>query len=872
MERVLPVFILLFFNAARLPAQAPSPTPFSGVWVTVHDTVVGTSPSYLGGNEGGAFRTSDLVDCGVNLYRIWATMGELEYYDDDWVAAGYPGWPTYDSVYYGVPTIAGVKADVNLVPWAIWDDAFTRARWTTAAPFKDVLDGCVAAGAEPLLVLRTKGPGEGWIDWVPNAPDGADFWEEWWEYCFAVAYWCNVRNSYNVTRFQIHNEPDLAGQGWQGTQAQYVQLIEYARDALVFANTLAGLPVYLHAPMVSNYSSSYISYSLDNADSSIDVVDYHVYDKYHSLPTSIQTVKQTIIDHNTDGIEEPVWISEWGDLDLNYNTQTRGLLTARQLYQMAAGGVEGSAIFMFYDWGSDESGLIDETTFTPYDSYYAFRLMLRGLQGGRDILQADLSEPSERIMVTREGDTVCVLAVEVGDEVGVDISSLAGGTGPSDLYTYNAAFKDQTSGVPVVSDGTFSFTAPTEAALCLVISLSGLVPSPTPSATPTPSVTPTPSPSPSVTPTPTTTPSPSPTPTATVTPSPSATSSPTPTPSLTPMATATPTATPSVAPSPTRTPSPSPTPSVTPSTTPTPSPSLTATPSVTPTPSMTPTPTPSPTPMATATPSPSPTPTPLATPTPSPLPTPHSPLSIIASGDYNGDGTSEIAVFRPSSGLWAVRGLGRVYFGAPGDLPVGGDYDGDGYTDVAVFRPSTGLWAIKEISRAYHGGSGDLPVPADYDGDGLTDLAVFRESSGLWRISNITLVYFGGGGDRPVPGDYSSDGTSEIAVFRPSTGLWALRGLTRVYFGRTDDLPVPASYRGGEESEIGIFRPSTGLWAVRELTRTYWGVSGDWPRPADYDGDSTDEPGVFRPASGLWTVRSLTRVYFGASGDIPVTR
>ena len=40
-------------------------------------------------------------------------------------------------------------------------------------------------------------------------------------------------------------------------------------------------------------------------------------------------------------------------------------------------------------------------------------------------------------------------------------------------------------------------------------------------------------------------------------------------------------------------------------------------------------------------------------------------------------------------------------WGVPGDQPLSGDFDGDGKTDLVIYRPSTGTWYVRYSTSNY---------------------------------------------------------------------------------------------------------------------------------------------------------------------------
>ncbi len=276
--------------------------------------------------------------------------------------------------------------------------------------------------------------------------------------------------------------------------------------------------------------------------------------------------------------------------------------------------------------------------------------------------------------------------------------------------------------------------------------------------------------------------------------------------------------------------------------------------------------------------------------------------------DFDGDGRTDISIFRPGTGTWWINqstdGLFAVPFGLAGDTLTPADYDGDGKSDISVWRPgAAGAAAIYilnssdfSVTAKLFGQTGDDPyVVGDWDGDGKADPAVYRDSaagsqSRFYYIGSdnnpgngITFLNWGTTGDKPLRGDFDGDGKRDLAVFRPSNQVWYINqssdaSVRYESFGFATDIRLDGDFDGDGKTDLAVYRESELNWYYQkssnlDLVKFPFGLAGDQLAPGDYDGDGKTDVAVFR--NGQWIINNSGSgvdqyTNFGITGDISV--
>lgn len=454
----------LFFTPAR-GEEAAQGGPQAPALATAEATITvkpqqwGVSTCYIGGTEGSdRFSIADIKDCGINTLRIYGDMSRFEPVDDDGV--------------YGSPSIAEIRANPNVIPWKRWDEVMDSpySPFVEATPpvtWRSVFADLKGAGVRTVISLRNRDAPKLEPKWSPAVPATEADWNEWWEYVFAMAYWLNVRNDYRVDDYEVLNEPDNSPeQGWLGTLAQYCDMVKKTKEALdyVYRTYLPGRSYHVHAPVTA--APHWVPGALADAGDDFDSLNVHNY-AWWDKGEFVARMHKLLAESGHAGY--PVWISEWGTYDTSYDVIWMGLAVVDVLIRYSQPGdsyVYGSHVFSFFDWRYDGRGSwgIIAGDGTRRRAYYALRLAIRALGGGKPTFQAIADQPDLLAIATKEAEGRINLLVlnwneKVSYNVTADLSGLVReGTGA--IREFSAEKRDEVVGSATVVKGVSRFTAP----------------------------------------------------------------------------------------------------------------------------------------------------------------------------------------------------------------------------------------------------------------------------------------------------------------------------------------------------------------------------------------------------------------------------
>jgi hypothetical protein len=203
------------------------------------------------------------------------------------------------------------------------------------------------------------------------------------------------------------------------------------------------------------------------------------------------------------------------------------------------------------------------------------------------------------------------------------------------------------------------------------------------------------------------------------------------------------------------------------------------------------------------------------------------------------------------------------------DAPTIQDVDGDGKSELVVFRPSDGNWYTKTVAGVstdlgIWGGAawGDIPLLGDFYGTGHMDIAVYRASNGVlyvrkWDGSASTMITLAASGDMILGslGNYWQQFGMDVAYLIGKVGI-----------GTTTpgaELSINGGLHVGGDSDPGDNNLEVdGTLLVTGLTKTAGGV---------HIGGTSDPGADNLEVDGTLLVTGLTKtaggVHVGGTSD-----
>jgi RHS repeat-associated protein len=286
----------------------------------------------------------------------------------------------------------------------------------------------------------------------------------------------------------------------------------------------------------------------------------------------------------------------------------------------------------------------------------------------------------------------------------------------------------------------------------------------------------------------------------------------------------------------------------------------------------------------------------------------------IQTGDFNGDGKTDIMMWRGTNNDWTTNlstGSGFIsqewqgMYGSDGPIKTG-DFNGDGKTDIMMWRGANNDWTVNLstrsgfISQEWQGMFGsDGPIQTgDFNGDGRTDVMMWRGANNDWTVNISTGSGFISqewhgmygsdaldSGKSILTGDFNGDGKTDVLMWRSANNDWTVNLSTGIGFIPQEwqgmygsDGPIKTGdFNGDGKTDVMMWRGTNNDWTVNLSTgssfvpQEWHGMygsdaldSGKSILTGDFNNDGKTDVMMWRGANNDWTVNLST-----GSGFIP---